>query len=107
MAEIEAIWMENLGDNFGGLNEPRTGPIEEMMAIDQINSPPLNRAQILPRRIFRQQIQIRDGLRNPETAGQKENDLRIGFGQALPVQPRRMFARLRKKTATAGNLDQF
>ena len=75
MAKAEPIRMQNLRHNFSRLDQPRSRPVEEMMAINEVNSTLLHRAQIRPRRILREQVQIADGLRNLESARQEKNEL--------------------------------
>src|ERR1700730_9893053 len=98
MAKIELIRIQNLCDDFSRFDQPRSGPVKEMMAVDEVNSCLLNRAQIRPRRIFREQFQIADRLRNLESARDKKDELRGGLDEARPLQPGRMFAGLREKT---------
>src|SRR4051794_26484924 len=98
MTKMESVRMQNLGDDFSRLHQPRARPVKKMMTVDHVNSLLPDRAQIRPRRVFSQQIQIRDGLRDLESAGQEKNYFRIRLDQARPIQPWRMFAAPGEKT---------
>src|ERR1700686_2368230 len=107
MAKAEPIRMQNLRHNFSRLDQPRPRTVKEMMAIDEINSSLLHRAQIRPRWILREQVQVTDGLRNFESAREQKHDLWISLNQARPIEPRRMFPRLREEARAACDLDEF
>ena len=78
-----------------------------VMPIDQINLLLSDGVEIRPGRIRREQIQIANGLGNLKPARDKDDDLRVGLNKACPIEPVRMFARLREEAAASCDLDEF
>src|SRR2546430_4644998 len=107
MPKREKLRMENFRHNYRGLDEPGPGTIKEVMPIDQINLLLSDGAKIRPRRILCEQTQITDGLCDLKPARDKDDDLRVGLNKACPIEPIRMFARLREEAAASCDLDEF
>ena len=77
------------------------------MAVDEIDLSLLHRAQSWPRWIFREQVQVANGLRDLESAGHENNDFRVGLDQRRPIEPVRMFAGVGEQSAAAGHFDKL
>src|SRR5436309_12047639 len=107
MTEVEIVRADQLPQYLQRFNQPRTWSIEILVAVGETDTARFDRAKFLPIGSSRKSGHFTAGAGDVESAGHHHDDLRIVFGHGLPVQPRRMPARLAEKVQAARQFDQF
>src|SRR3954471_8822579 len=75
MTEVTHVGMEDLGENLGTLDEPRTGPVEEGVAVREEHPALAHRPQTLPDRVVVEHTHLARGCGDVVAARRHEDHI--------------------------------
>src|SRR3954465_10759885 len=78
MPEVTHVGMEDLGENLGTLDEPRSGPVEEGGAVREEHPAPAPRPQTLPDCVVVEHTHLGRGCGDVVAARRHEDHIGVG-----------------------------
>src|SRR5437879_5605314 len=94
VAEVKCGRMQDLRQDLQRLDQAWPWSVEELIAIEQIDTSLAHRLQLVPTRSPGQERHFLPGAGDVEAARQHQDHVRILRHEILPGQPRRVLARL-------------
>ncbi len=88
MPAIYHARMQDLGEDFDRFNQPRFGPVEEMIAVRQPHLPGFDSPQPLPGNIVIQDLHLTSSFIDAVATRTDNNDVGIGLDNLLQTDPR-------------------